>query len=305
MPYAVNRDECLSPALCFVADTNTLRKQTTSLGYSDEPFPDDVWCVSTESSLEDSITQNEERRVLASATECGDTCSFLPPNGSHTVREWHELPQVYQCGLHTDIALDVLPVSAIRVAYQSLASVLKKGSFPVHMIDEENQKHRVITVLLKGWQRIGVVEESDERTPRSVQQVRHGMFSFDPEDAVETAQGTSHNDSDIHTGKSPACGRPLVFADKRAQIANALPFNRNHEGCFHTQDDILKGMMLDGSLRRENKRPDMWDKGMVLDGLASSRLRVPVRRAFEILIAQIEKGQNPNEPPDGGKCQIM
>ncbi|KAK7996631.1 hypothetical protein PG989_004671 [Apiospora arundinis] len=190
-------------------------------------------CVSTESSLEDSITQNEERRVLASATECGDTCSFLPPNGSHTVGEWHELPQVYQHGLHTDIALDVLPVSVIRVAYQSLTSVLQKGSydqpiasdvslcwegtekFPVHMIDEEDQKHRVITVLLKGWQRIGVVEESDEWTPRSVQQ------------------------------------------------------------------------------------------GMVLDGLASSRLRVPVRRAFEILIAQIEKGQNPNEPPDGGKCQIM
>ncbi|KAK6859623.1 hypothetical protein PG995_003259 [Apiospora arundinis] len=102
--------------------------------------------------------------------------------------QWHELPQVYQYGLHTDIALDVLPVSDVRVAYQSLTSVLKKGSynraiasdvsscweeterFPAHMIDEEDQQLRVITVLLKGWQRIGLVEKSDQWTARNVQQ---------------------------------------------------------------------------------------------------------------------------------------
>ncbi|KAK8101590.1 GTP-binding protein [Apiospora kogelbergensis] len=38
---------------------------------------------------------------------------------------------------------------------------------------------------------------------------------------------------------------------------------------------------------------------------ASARYNECVAKAFEILIAQIEKGQNPNEPPDGGKCQIM
>jgi Ras homolog enriched in brain len=38
---------------------------------------------------------------------------------------------------------------------------------------------------------------------------------------------------------------------------------------------------------------------------ASARFDEHVAKAFELLIAQIEKSQNPNEAPDGGKCDIM
>ncbi|RYP41143.1 hypothetical protein DL769_011642 [Monosporascus sp. CRB-8-3] len=38
---------------------------------------------------------------------------------------------------------------------------------------------------------------------------------------------------------------------------------------------------------------------------ASARYNENVAKAFELLIAQIEKSQNPNEAPDGGKCDIM
>lgn len=38
---------------------------------------------------------------------------------------------------------------------------------------------------------------------------------------------------------------------------------------------------------------------------ASARYNENVAKAFELLIAQIEKAQNPNEPPAGGKCTVM
>lgn len=38
---------------------------------------------------------------------------------------------------------------------------------------------------------------------------------------------------------------------------------------------------------------------------ASARYNENVSKAFELLIAQIEKSQNPNEAPDGGKCEVM
>ena len=38
---------------------------------------------------------------------------------------------------------------------------------------------------------------------------------------------------------------------------------------------------------------------------ASARYDENVSKAFELLIAQIEKSQNPNEAPDGGKCRVM
>lgn len=38
---------------------------------------------------------------------------------------------------------------------------------------------------------------------------------------------------------------------------------------------------------------------------ASARYNENVGRAFELLIAQIEKSQNPNEAADGGKCLVM
>ncbi|ERT02333.1 uncharacterized protein SPSK_05578 [Sporothrix schenckii 1099-18] len=38
---------------------------------------------------------------------------------------------------------------------------------------------------------------------------------------------------------------------------------------------------------------------------ASARFDTNVAKAFELLIGQIEKAQNPNEPQDGGKCVVM
>lgn len=38
---------------------------------------------------------------------------------------------------------------------------------------------------------------------------------------------------------------------------------------------------------------------------ASARYNENVGRGFDLLIAQIEKAQNPNEPPAGGKCLVM
>lgn len=38
---------------------------------------------------------------------------------------------------------------------------------------------------------------------------------------------------------------------------------------------------------------------------ASARYNENVDKAFELLIGQIEKAQNPNEPPAGGKCTVM
>ena len=38
---------------------------------------------------------------------------------------------------------------------------------------------------------------------------------------------------------------------------------------------------------------------------ASARLNENVAKAFELMIGEIEKQQNPNEPPGGGKCVVM
>ena len=38
---------------------------------------------------------------------------------------------------------------------------------------------------------------------------------------------------------------------------------------------------------------------------ASARLNTNVARAFEMMVAEIEKSQNPNEPTGGAKCCLM
>ena len=38
---------------------------------------------------------------------------------------------------------------------------------------------------------------------------------------------------------------------------------------------------------------------------ASARYNENVTKAFELMIGQIEKSQNPNEPTGGNKCQVM
>ncbi|TDZ29540.1 GTP-binding protein rhb1 [Colletotrichum sidae] len=38
---------------------------------------------------------------------------------------------------------------------------------------------------------------------------------------------------------------------------------------------------------------------------ASARYNENVSKAFDLLIAQIEKAQNPNEATEGGKCVLM
>ena len=38
---------------------------------------------------------------------------------------------------------------------------------------------------------------------------------------------------------------------------------------------------------------------------ASARLNTNVARAFEMMVAEIEKSQNPNEPTGGSKCSLM
>ncbi|KAK8080966.1 hypothetical protein PG997_008784 [Apiospora hydei] len=67
----------------------------------------------------------------------------------------------------------------------------------------------------------------------------------------------------LHAGKPEACDRPIALADKRAQIADALPFNRNHEGCFRTSMSTLKGMVIDGAASPRAMVPDVRDKWKV------------------------------------------
>ena len=38
---------------------------------------------------------------------------------------------------------------------------------------------------------------------------------------------------------------------------------------------------------------------------ASARLNINVTEAFEHMIAQMERSQNPNEPTGGSKCSVM
>lgn len=38
---------------------------------------------------------------------------------------------------------------------------------------------------------------------------------------------------------------------------------------------------------------------------ASARYNENVAKAFELMIAQVEKAQNPNEPTGGNKCLVM
>jgi GTPase SAR1 family protein len=38
---------------------------------------------------------------------------------------------------------------------------------------------------------------------------------------------------------------------------------------------------------------------------ASARFNTNVTEAFTLVISEIEKSQNPNEPTGGGKCEVM
>ncbi|KAK8132340.1 hypothetical protein PG999_000513 [Apiospora kogelbergensis] len=97
--------------------------------------------------------------------------------------QWRRSAQINLYGLFNDIALNILPASAIKIAYQTLSNVLSRGVYNkiaafdvstfwedperviVHLVDEEVQRLALINVLLRGWKRGGVVQNSDRWTP--------------------------------------------------------------------------------------------------------------------------------------------
>lgn len=101
--------------------------------------------------------------------------------------QWRRSAQINLYGLFNDIALNILPTSAIKIAYQTLSNVLSRGVYNkiaafdvstfwedperviVHLVDEEVQRLALINVLLRGWKRGGVVQNSDRWTPQNVQ----------------------------------------------------------------------------------------------------------------------------------------
>ncbi|KAK7957918.1 hypothetical protein PG988_012766 [Apiospora saccharicola] len=67
----------------------------------------------------------------------------------------------------------------------------------------------------------------------------------DGEDADEAAEQVGgqyiHGSAyDIHAHKPELCGRPLAYAYKRGQLADALQFKKSHEGFLHTTDKATR-----------------------------------------------------------------
>ncbi|KAK8067960.1 hypothetical protein PG996_007072 [Apiospora saccharicola] len=62
-----------------------------------------------------------------------------------------------------------------------------------------------------------------------------------------TARISTSRLDDIHAHKPEPCGQPLAYAYTRGQLADALQFNKNHEGFLHTTGNVAKGMVLDAA----------------------------------------------------------
>lgn len=64
----------------------------------------------------------------------------------------------------------------------------------------------------------------------------------------------------------------------------------------------LKSELRQATLEEGQKLGDEFKCGFTE---ASARNNVNVEKAFELMIAEIEKSQNPSQPPAGGKCLVM
>ncbi|KAK8040511.1 hypothetical protein PG991_000299 [Apiospora marii] len=111
-------------------------------------------------------------------------------------------------------------------------------------------------------------------------------------DATEIApatvtKGAALSPDDIHGHKAEPCGRPLAFADKRGQLADALPFNKNHEGFLYTVDNVAKGMILDAATSPH---------AMINDSVIITT--IALMNAFEkkVPVSVVIGSKNPNYP---------
>ncbi|KAL2170853.1 hypothetical protein VTG60DRAFT_4340 [Thermothelomyces hinnuleus] len=64
-------------------------------------------------------------------------------------------------------------------------------------------------------------------------------------DASEEASCIQHQVIQIISNRSPAAGRPLVWANGRGSLCEALPYFRAFKGSLHSADLVCQGFLID------------------------------------------------------------
>lgn len=123
-----------------------------------------------------------------------------------------------------------------------LGPILETKRRRVEVADHANQDQHTPTDLLssQGQQQESIPSSSQDQQQRAATEVA-------PITTATVTTAIAPRSDNIHANKPEPCGRPPAFADKRGQLADALPFNKNHEGFLHTVDNVAKGMVLDAA----------------------------------------------------------
>ncbi|KAL2183253.1 hypothetical protein L209DRAFT_813165 [Thermothelomyces heterothallicus CBS 203.75] len=90
-------------------------------------------------------------------------------------------------------------------------------------------------------------------------------------DASEEASCTQHQVIQTISNRSPAAGRPLVWANGRGSLCEALPYFRAFKGSLHSADLVCKGFLID----QEADQRDVFGSQVIISSVGGGRTKDP------------------------------
>ncbi|KAK8128825.1 PARP-domain-containing protein [Apiospora sp. TS-2023a] len=151
------------------------------------------------------------------------------------------------------------------------------------------------STILRGFQALKDLSEL-LGDPASAQ-ASHGMTFDDAKEALSNTFFTliphAFGRARPPVEEDTPCGRPLAFAYKRGQLADALQFEKNHEGFLHTTDNVAKGTVLDATTSPHMRIEDGVIRTTIGGGKRTARGRTAVQeepRRFSSHYRQCREG---------------
>ncbi|AEO54781.1 hypothetical protein MYCTH_100011 [Thermothelomyces thermophilus ATCC 42464] len=90
-------------------------------------------------------------------------------------------------------------------------------------------------------------------------------------DASEEASFTQHQVIQPISNRSPAAGRPLVWANGRGSLCEALPYFRAFKGSLHSADLVCQGFLID----QEADQRDVFGSQVIISSVGGGRTKDP------------------------------
>lgn len=173
--------------------------------------------------------------------------------------------------------VDVVTRSSSRLAARRAQSAIKRTFEVMHPTELEAQKRPRRSVRTAVKMRDGCRSESEHSQPlqpavdeehsqdNSMQSILGSMASAR---GRRTESAMSLGVTKIITQRPPGVGSPMVWANGRGSLCEALPYFKAHKGSLYSSSLVAQGMLVD----QEADRLDVFGAQVLISGMSVSCL---------------------------------